>query len=276
MQADNKHVPHDMSNISANTLFHFTDRQALMGILDRGFLPKLSAEKCLLFNNFSDITYPMVCFCDIPLSEIKIHANKYSKFDPKAPKGESGRYALGMSKEWGVRNGINPILYITQSSPLQQQSNFFIRTGKELNDLYSKESNWKYTSYCDILYLSFFTKPYKKPRCKENNKYYDEREWRYVLPKKELMSRVHNTIYNDVPPYFLLNEKVSNKHWDAINTYNERFALDFNCEDIRYIIVESESDILDFVKYIRTSRFKHSADLLTTRLITMNRINNDF
>jgi hypothetical protein len=49
---------------------------------------------------------PMVSFCDIPLERSKYH------------RGDYGDYVIGLSKEWGMRAGLNPLLYINDSSDM--------------------------------------------------------------------------------------------------------------------------------------------------------------
>lgn len=41
----------------------------------------------------------MVCFCDIPLSEINLHTKKF------------GKYGIGVSKEWAGKQNITPVVY---------------------------------------------------------------------------------------------------------------------------------------------------------------------
>ena len=89
------------SPLSANTLFHFANKvENLEGILKEDFYPNYCLENLgsITGGNFR-IAIPMVCFCDIPLSQIHKHTNTY------------GCYALGLTKEWGKRNGISPVLY---------------------------------------------------------------------------------------------------------------------------------------------------------------------
>lgn len=45
------------------------------------------------------IAYPMVCFCDIPLSQIKNHTNSY------------GKYAIGLKKEWAQKWHISDTIH---------------------------------------------------------------------------------------------------------------------------------------------------------------------
>ena len=48
----------------------------------------------------------MVCFCDIPLSDIAEHTQKY------------GNYAIGLKKTWAMEQGVTPILYVHDNSVL--------------------------------------------------------------------------------------------------------------------------------------------------------------
>ncbi len=52
---------------------------------------------------------PMVCFCDLPLSQIRKHTKTY------------GEYALGLSKEWAIKKQINPVLYTYPNSDLSEK-----------------------------------------------------------------------------------------------------------------------------------------------------------
>ena len=46
----------------------------------------------------------MVTFCDIPLAMAKDHIKKY------------GSYAIGLSKDWGGRKKLNPVIDIEKKS----------------------------------------------------------------------------------------------------------------------------------------------------------------
>ena len=91
-------------HLSANTLFHFTrHRENLLGILRDNFKPHYSLETivgALPPNGVLRSAIPMVCFCDIPLSQIRNHARDY------------GSYAIGLSKSWASQKSIAPVMYV--------------------------------------------------------------------------------------------------------------------------------------------------------------------
>ena len=97
--------------ISANALFHFTNtRGNLISILENEFRPHYSLEdySIILPTERQDINMrfaiPMVSFCDIPISHSKTHRTTY------------GQYGIGLSKEWGQKNGVSPVLYVYHGS----------------------------------------------------------------------------------------------------------------------------------------------------------------
>ena len=94
--------------ISSNTLFHFTSGiHRIISILKHGFFkPNLSLEDLSFLEIEEKVAIPMVSFCDIPLSQTKAHMRVY------------GYYGIGLSKLWGKMNGVSPVLYTYQGSPL--------------------------------------------------------------------------------------------------------------------------------------------------------------
>lgn len=75
-------------SISPSTLFHFTNKSGLKGILKDNFKMKYCLEKLPNRKESGSIAIPMVSFCDIKISEIKEYIEKYEK------------YGIGLSKEW--------------------------------------------------------------------------------------------------------------------------------------------------------------------------------
>ena len=98
-----------MSNLSVDTLFHFTDElKWLAGIVEKGFIPRYCLEHQDGDMNTVDLLSPtytaMVCFCDIPLEHISNYTSMY------------GKYGIGLRKDWGIERGVNPVMYFNNES----------------------------------------------------------------------------------------------------------------------------------------------------------------
>jgi hypothetical protein len=249
------------AKLSANTLFHFTNSlDNLENILTNEFRPHYSLEDWSpIIGNRYQVAIPMVCFCDIPLAQIHSHTRYY------------GEYAIGLSKEWGKKNKIAPVLYTYKGSStaeyLAEIKKHFITDIKKLREV---PVAYNYDK------LIQFTKPYEGELIKNGKshglvRFYDEREWRFV-PKAL-------KVFNDFLP--LMAEK-SFKNEAMRRMYNsvvEKTKIPFEPNDIRYIVVEKESQILDIVGKIERIKEKYSREdknLLITRIISMEQIRDDF
>jgi hypothetical protein len=107
----------------------------------------------------------MVCFCDLPLSLIGKHREEYGKF------------AIGLRKDWGLKNGVAPVIYT--HSKAQTRPPVLRLTVK------APASHDKTLANDDLDILAAYTKPFRGPgwrsqRYQPRVKFYDEREWRYV------------------------------------------------------------------------------------------------
>lgn len=79
-------------SLSSNSVIHFTNnKEALVGILQKNFKITYCNEQILLADSVVKIQVPMVSFCDIPLSKIKDHIDKY------------GNYGIGLTKNWAKK-----------------------------------------------------------------------------------------------------------------------------------------------------------------------------
>lgn len=143
-----------MSTLSANTLFHFTrNKENLISILKSYFYPRYCLEEFYFIPKIkTKWALPMVCFCDIPLSQIKNHTLKY------------GEYAIGLTKEWAQIKGITPVLYIPKDSPIIKNFKESFRSlvkdrPKSGKGVKSSSTNIEFNNY--LLYLAFNTKPYE-------------------------------------------------------------------------------------------------------------------
>lgn len=104
-------------NISADSLYHFTRKyDNVESIIKNGFRFNV-LEEDVPFSMYAASPFSIpgiikyittskaVCFCDIPLELCREHQEQY------------GNYVIGLSKEWGIMNGITPIRYIHYYSP---------------------------------------------------------------------------------------------------------------------------------------------------------------
>jgi hypothetical protein len=218
-----------MTQVSADTLFHFTPTiNKLMNILEKRFLPHYSLEDFSLIPSQVPnappfkLAIPMVCFCDLPLSQTQTHSAIY------------GDYCIGLSKSWGLRQGVSPVLYYHQNSGMYQNLKTILET--YLND--HQSTNFNNKLFNDLLYSLCFLKPYEGSReikgKKTTIRFYNEREWRFV-------PQLHGDFYN-----FALTE---NKFRDA-NCLKKQQDLIWSCcnlrfepTDINYIIVQNNGEI---------------------------------
>ncbi len=276
------------NTLSANTLFHFTrSKEALLNILKGGLYVRYCLEDYGdLFEDDSEIVLPMTCFCDIPLSQTKNHITNY------------GKYAIGLSKEWGIKNGVSPVLYAHKNSStsiiiknLQNEIKEILKSEK-LNKIDFSDENTEFELGEKIRILSEglidFIK-YIKPYQSNGEIFYNEREWRFspsiekfrdiFKSKQILMSKLFKAHFppklSYKPEYF--KDPIKRR---AINIkLAPHLKLEFEPSDVKFIIVEKDSEIPEFIKKMANISWKsasqESLKILETRLISMDQIIED-
>lgn len=246
--------------LSSNSIIHFTKtKESLIGILRENFKIYYCLEELKLNGNEYALGVPMVSFCDIPLSEVKDHISKY------------GAYGIGLTKKWAEKNKLNPVLYMEDESLLSKSyttifHEYLAKEGKKI-----KESNAVEKCIGDIFR---YMKNYQNTLIRggqifENYRFSDEREWRYVIDSNEAIP-------------FLITEPLykTQDQKDIVNKFLENYRLEFTPNDIKYVIIQSESEIPEFLDILRTSKgnkYTYSdVERLMTRLITTEQIREDF
>lgn len=212
----------------SNNLFHFTrSLEYLKGILADGFHPRYCLEDCSPVGA-DHMGFPMVCFCDIPISRIAEHTAFY------------GQYGIGMTKEWGLKNQLAPLLYTTPNGPLAAAASFLLDV-KVVERSDPKELSELKTSLNDHFFkvlpmmkpitgtMLIAGKPVEKDFTQEN-------EWRYVPDHDELVVKEDFEARKDD-----LNLKMQAK------------KLKFTPADIRYIFVKSDFEIPQVFDFIQTN-----------------------
>ena len=216
--------------ISTNSIIHYTNSiEILKKILEEGFMIKYCAEKLSLGDGTSEAAHPMISFCDIPLSDSSQHFSAY------------GKYGIGLSKQWAILNGVNPVLYIDKNA-LFAKSLLELITERRKTDsnLTAKQKN-------EILQIKAYVKNYSGilKRLEVNNKnykFYDEREWRLVPDKSQMNNASFSISLTDY-----------NKNKDKYNNKIKECRFLFEVKDISYIIVEKTIQIPEMVNFLRNT-----------------------
>lgn len=243
--------------LSANTLIHFTrEKETLKKILAEAFRVFFCKESIVLDGHPSVYHAPMVSFCDIPLSEVKDHISKY------------GHYGIGLTKEWGTRMGLNPVLYVASHSTLSASYRMAYNhyASSEDADTWSREQR----AVVDVLrYIKNYEGELsRKGQTIQRYRFSDEREWRYVPPCDHDCDMVLGGDYYAIPAY---REAADKRLLDL--------RLTFKADDIKYIIIDSDDEIHEFLQHLRAVRGKDYSfddiERLTTRLLTREQIMGD-
>ena len=244
--------------ISTNSIIHYTDTiEKLKGILTEGFQVKYCLEEVATKTGVKIRgAFPMVCFCDIPLSSTKNHLASY------------GYYGIGLHKYWATINGLNPVIYIDEASDISFSLSKLFLGGKKENG--EHDTDYVINSIKIFSYLKNYEGALLRAgRNEEKYRFYDEREWRYV-PNNELMGDATNVA---MPENYLADKEKYNKPIEHIK-------LNFSINDISYIIVKEEKDIPEITKHLRNIYAEKCTvielEILLTRIITASQVINDF
>lgn len=238
--------------ISSNTLFQFTSQlDTIEKILDSKFLwPRYCTEYFWKGYRFS---LPMMCLCDIPLSQIATHVKHYGKF------------GIGISKDWANKiNELSTVIYTRPNSILFKEVLSVLQkhfSGEELTAgeifLLSRVKKYSGNTYCS---------PNGKRELVREVRFYDEREWRFV-PEKLSSSDIYVEKNQDIKPISGDNDKTKG--------YPQ-----FEYSDIRYLIVKDDSEKVRLIEYIddrlKSKTNKMDRTLLKSKILTVKQIEEDF
>lgn len=238
-----------MPSPRANTLFHFTKTlDFLQGILANGFLPRYCLEDTRWIGvNFTPV--PMVCFCDIPISRVGEHTSFY------------GSYGIGMTKEWALRNRLEPLIYTPPSGSVTRFLNELI----DLDDDKLALVNEHLPIYTHFRKITTLVKPLSgNMRMRDGlveKDFYQESEWRYVPEDFES-----------------LNVDELEAQRDAANARLADSPLRFTPQDVRYLFVKAEGEIPALFDYIHQNLGAwplNDLKILTARITSLDTISLD-
>lgn len=238
--------------ISSKTLFQFTSqRETLEKILTSKFLwPRYCTEYYWKEFRFA---LPMMCLCDIPLSEISNHMKNY------------GQFGLGISKDWANKvKELSTVIYTRTNSLLY----------KNVISILKKHVNGERLSIEEVLILSRVKKYSGNTYCNPNGKrelvprvkFYDEREWRFVP---------NNLTYSDI-----IVEKNQCKTSILGDNDKTKGKPTFEYTDINYLIVKDDKErekLIEYIdNYLNAKRKERDIELLKSKILTAKQIKEDF
>jgi hypothetical protein len=242
-----------MPSSRSSSIFHYTEKsEYLKGILKDGFHPRYSLEDLRWLGlNLREIAFPLVSFCDIPLSRVDDHANFYLS------------YGIGLKQNWAVTKGITPITYVSHQSELRNDFRRLIRLKKDPSE---SALTYGFLSYAKPL----SGKMYRRGKT-VRREFYRECEWRYI-PR----------IKRDHVDSFLVPERFHDQELLKVDHKKlaESYRLEFDASSIKHIILKSDEEIPDFCEFIDTLeevRFpKEMCQVLKTRITTLDSIRKDY
>jgi hypothetical protein len=243
------------------TLFHFTQKEALYSILQSTFQVSYAREKIVGLETEREFAVPMVSFCDIKMSDLKYFVQK-----------GYGNYGIGLTKDWANKNSLNPVMYVNSHSDLADRYNNGLQSVYQI--LNKNQSTYK--GYHDLMNTYRYMKNYEGDLVREGKltkdyRFADEREWRYVPPFES----------EGVEPFIAKTRIDTLQKKQQFNEKARHIRLSFKPEDIKYLIVESENDIIELIQHLEQENVKGRFELdtrrrLVSRILTLDQIINDF
>lgn len=203
--------------LSSNIIWHQTNIDGLKAILSEcQFKCSYSLEDINWKSSHLELAFPMLSFCDIPLSDIDDYLGKY------------GKYTIGMKRQWGQIQGFTPVWY---QNP---QSGSLCSVASNHHSLKSSPLDEKAQLIWHILSCIKNYEGRLKKYGFEHYRFYDEREIRYV---PSLLKIYDEGIDPFLTPKEYIEYKNSNKGLSLINNLVVKFEL----SDIVYILISSKS-----------------------------------
>lgn len=242
-----------MANISSTDLFHFTKSlEILEQILETGLWARYCVERDW---GDKDLLVPMVCACDIPLSDIKFHQKKY------------GSYGIGLNKSWAKKQGFTPVLYVSDKSDIYERLKTYAENSLVQPILCNRDR-------LDEEYLLYYAKrtvgtdaDREHLRLKRKPKFSNEKEWRYVP-------------FNIPAPLFFTNKgEGQDVNCNKLSKITERYKLQIEPKDIAYIFISKESErgtMIRIIERVYSSFPEEDRKCIISKIISKEQISNDF
>lgn len=192
----------------SDCLYNFSDKHDRLysALQNKGFTLNYVEENFEYLNvvGLNVLAFPMVCFCDIPVERHRIlpHISRY------------GRYGIGLSKEWGMRMGVQPVHYLITNSPFCNDLGEAFAAAESLSDDPSSNPAQDVLASFLITTLAYAKPVYAYSKNGPSCSFEDECEWRFVPkdlkdfrlfikdPSKELLCTFRQALWR--PTTYLL------------------------------------------------------------------------
>lgn len=260
---------------SANVLFHFTkELKHLKTTIQRRGLASRYCEEDIEFlglevngHTISKVAYPEKCFCDIPIHNIYRHAEQY------------GACAIGLTKKWGIENGIQPIQYVNPNSNLIKDFRLAFHKGLEIKE---DDTVAQFVSNFLISYM-LYIKPLKGlNRSRVTDEYEpvyltDECEWRFIpdLTEQEMEPVLYD---HEIRRKDANSNYIKDKYTDALDKLEDTW-LKFSYEDVRYLSVknsEQRNELIEFILSLEDSVTHKEKMELISKIVVLDEAQEDF
>lgn len=220
---------------SANFLCNFMGRREYLvdAIKLTALRPRYVEERIdyLRIEGHRTLTFPMTCFCDIPLSKVDEHMVLY------------GSYGIALNKSRCLYRDVQPVMYLNTCSRLADDFSSVFRRVLESDEHIDRK--WQFLPDM-VLSLLLYTKPVSGPMRRgheelENQLFIDECEWRYVPEMPD-----------DMPLFMDPRDSTP----EGITAYSAALAkhretwFTFSVDDLEYIIVPDESEAVEVMRAI--------------------------
>jgi hypothetical protein len=210
--------------------------------LQNGFYCGEIYEKLPIKNIKSGYRVPMVCFCDIPLGQIKEHLGWY------------GNFAIGIKRDYARMHGINPVWYLHSDNLI-------------LKKLYKSKDHYELKESPILPYIKQFLGFQKiSDGTKKKKKFYDEREWRYIPQKDEYKAQ-------------LLLKGTHNEYEELVASTKKATVMPLKLNTIEYIIVDNEESkirLYEVLKSLAGDDKSVTYEDLISSILTCKQIRKDF
>lgn len=263
---------------SANVLFNFMPKLEYLTrkLSQLAMIPRYYEESIeyLELDGLEKVAFPMVCFCDIHLNRLTNHMGSAGS------EVGYGRFGIGMDKNWGISNGVQPIGYINTSSSLINDykisfQHALIQESHDIGDEVFRNYLTTQLLYIKPLYGAMLKKRDDRvSRLKKN--FHDEREWRFVPNFSNVTTELELIIPQD--------EIVNNANNTVCETYSkgleerEELWLKFQYEDIKYLIVDTNEDRIVLIDFIMNELNINQSEklVLISNIIVFTQIEKDW